>query len=263
MKKIDRGIENEIIRLYSDGYGTMKLSEKFNLHRATIQKTLKRNKIKLRKKSTTFDYDIDFFSEYNIDNCYWAGFIAADGNIRKNRDTLHIKLAVKDKDHLEKFLDNINATYNVKNNKENSYSYININGAWFVKDLKNNFNITPQKSLTLKFPTKMPVEFIPHFIRGYFDGDGSISKHSGIYKITQINFVGTEDVLNYFKNHFYYCLGVRLKSKNKFPPLHNAGNTYIIGYSGVNAIKILEHLYLKSSHTNRLNRKYNKYKEFV
>lgn len=33
--------------------------------------------------------------------------------------------------------------------------------------------MTPNKSLTLKFPN-IDVQFIPDFIRGFFDGDGSV-----------------------------------------------------------------------------------------
>ena len=35
--------------------------------------------------------------------------------------------------------------------------------------------LTPRKSKTLKFP-EMPEEFQEHFIRGFFDGDGSVFK---------------------------------------------------------------------------------------
>lgn len=32
----------------------------------------------------------------------------------------------------------------------------------------------PNKSLILKFPTTLPNELVNDFIRGYFDGDGSV-----------------------------------------------------------------------------------------
>lgn len=35
----------------------------------------------------------------------------------------------------------------------------------------------PNKSLKLKFPTTVPDKLIRHFVRGYFDGDGSIAKN--------------------------------------------------------------------------------------
>ena len=33
---------------------------------------------------------------------------------------------------------------------------------------------TPRKSLTLEFPKFIPKHLMSHFIRGYFDGDGSV-----------------------------------------------------------------------------------------
>src|SRR3990167_7821339 len=38
-----------------------------------------------------FKCNEDFFGVPNILNSYWAGFIAADGNIRKDTNTLRIK----------------------------------------------------------------------------------------------------------------------------------------------------------------------------
>jgi intein-encoded DNA endonuclease-like protein len=60
----------------------------------------------------------------------------------------------------------------------------------------------PRKSLILRFPTKeqVPQHLIKHFIRGYFDGDGSIGL---VKKHTQgfVNFVGTKNMLlNIIKN---------------------------------------------------------------
>jgi hypothetical protein len=46
----------------------------------------------------------------------------------------------------------------------------------------------PRKSLTLQFPTsdQVPDHLLPHFIRGYFDGDGSITRIKGKNRQTVI-----------------------------------------------------------------------------
>ena len=51
----------------------------------------------------------------------------------------------------------------------------------------------PNKSLTLQFPTEeqVPKELQRHFIRGYFDGDGCITKKG------QISFIGSDCFINY------------------------------------------------------------------
>lgn len=254
MKKTNSEIEKDIVKLYKNGASNFVLSGKFNVNRATIQRILIRNNILLRKKTPLLKYNVNFFKNFNENNCYWAGFIAADGCIRSERNALEIKLKSTDSNHLEKFLKEIESEYKVKYYKD--YSAISINGEWFVNDLKSNFRIIPRKSLRLKFPRHIPSEFVSHFIRGYFDGDGSISGHPG--KTIQINFVGTYNILNTFRKYFKYILNIKLNSGNDVPPLQNIGNVYSLAYSGKNAKKILDLLYMNCK-SNFLERKFYKY----
>lgn len=62
-----------------------------------------------------------------------------------------------------------------------------------VNDLKR-LGCTEQKSLNLTFPTKeqVPPHLLHHFIRGYFDGDGSISLYNNDY---HVSIVGTESFI--------------------------------------------------------------------
>jgi hypothetical protein len=55
----------------------------------------------------------------------------------------------------------------------------------------------PRKSLELKFPEINDV-LLPHFVRGYFDGDGCASVHNKKQKTPQLrlSFIGTEDFLS-------------------------------------------------------------------
>ena len=45
----------------------------------------------------------NYFESYTLENCYYAGFIAADGNIDKNLKKITITLSNKDKGFLENF----------------------------------------------------------------------------------------------------------------------------------------------------------------
>lgn len=53
---------------------------------------------------------------------------------------------------------------------------------------------TPRKSLTINLIPDIKKEFIPSFIRGYFDGDGSIYQ-TGKIKMWRISFTGTKNFL--------------------------------------------------------------------
>lgn len=133
----------------------------------------------------------DFFANDNPASCFWAGFISADGNICKKKDSnswaLTIVLKYSDKHHLEKFLQDLNSNhkiydYEVVSERPSSkgkifkYSRLSICSNKLCIDLENRFNITPRKSLTYKFPQRLKnSSLISHFLRGQFDGDGSIS----------------------------------------------------------------------------------------
>ena len=51
MDKTPESIKLKIIELYNNGFGTTEISKECNIHRATVQRILLRNNIKLRKRS--------------------------------------------------------------------------------------------------------------------------------------------------------------------------------------------------------------------
>ena len=158
------------------------------------------------KKKREFLVNDNFFELPNLINSYWAGFIAADGNISKDFKYLSIGLASKDKIHLENFLNDLNSNYKISSFKvKNKYdtSSIKIMSEKICSDLKFNFNITDNKSLTLIPPNITDIDLIHSFIIGYIDGDGSI----GLYKdkdreYLQISLLGTKKICEWIKNIF-------------------------------------------------------------
>jgi len=253
--------ELDIINDYKSGVSNGELAIKYNVHRVTIGRILKRNGIKLHKNKSFILCNKDFFNTYTNESCYWAGFILADGNIRKKRNSLQIKLATVDKEHLFNFLNSIKCDeyYRVKEyNYEHSYVSLTISLDEFKNNLFKNFEIGPQKTYSAIISEKIPKDKIKHFIRGYLDGDGSITKTT----VPSVSFVGTIKVIGYLTNYFKNDLNVELKSKNDVPPINNLKNGVgAISYSGKNAKKILTELYNDINSNIFLKRKYDKYKE--
>lgn len=249
-------MKNDIVQLYNLGHGTMELAKKFNVsNRGMIAKVLTDAGIKLRKKSPVSKYDVNFFKEYNADSCYWAGFIAADGGIRYSRDSVDIKLAKKDLDHVVKFSKAIK--YNGTVGLCEKTCSISVSGKWFVEDLGNNFGVFPRKTYTIEISNKIPKELLHHFIRGYFDGDGCVT----ITSCPTISFTsGSQKLLYQLIDIFHDDLEVRLKTKTKKPQLKES--TQAISYSGRNAKKILDWIYDDSNATIRMNRKYDRYVDY-
>ena len=126
----------------------------------------------------------DFFDIINTEEkAYILGFFYADGtNCELNGELIGISFTQleQDVDILEKIKSAMNADYNFyscvqKTNEKIKYKF-SINSKKLSKRL-SELGAPPRKSLILKFPNKdifKSEDLIRHFIRGYFDGDGSI-----------------------------------------------------------------------------------------
>jgi len=136
----------------------------------------------------------DFFGKTNEDSAYYAGFIAADGNISKNIKKLTITLQKRDQIILEEFNKKLQSTYKIRNCYSSGFpvSNLTVSSEKICLNLIKKFNITPCKSLTLKPPKIKNKKLIDCFIKGYLDGDGSVyyNEKSGLH----ISFLGTKDL---------------------------------------------------------------------
>ena len=102
------------------------------------------------------------------------GLFFADGCVAKNGSSL--VLGSIDEELVDIFCKLLfigNSSKRVYQRNRKSFWVASASRVALVKDLIE-LGCTPQKSLTLKFPS-IPLEICSHFIRGYFDGDGCIS----------------------------------------------------------------------------------------
>ena len=97
------------------------------------------------------------------------------------------------------------------------------------------YGIVNCKSLILQFPTNLPKPLVRHFIRGYFDGDGTVGVYDG-----QLKFRITSSPM--FANSLQDILiGELGLSKTK---LNEEGQARSLSYSGNRQVsKILDYLY--------------------
>lgn len=128
----------------------------------------------------------DFFETIDTETkAYWLGFIYADGCIVEDRQ-VNILLAGYEKDHLAKYKQALEAEHPIeerwdtirdKNRPVRIQHNVKIRvcSRKLVGDLIDK-GCHSRKSTTLVFPTLKQVseKMRRHFIRGYFDGDGSI-----------------------------------------------------------------------------------------
>ena len=130
-------------------------------------------------KKSIYHCNYDYFETIDAeDKAYWLGFIYADGNINKAERTLTINLQGKDNSHLVKLNKCINGNFPVKvfEQKHGDKSYlmcqILVYSTKMAKDLINN-GVFPNKTEKSQFPV-LRDDLVRHFIRGYFDGDGTV-----------------------------------------------------------------------------------------
>lgn len=190
-------------------------------------------------KKREFEVNDTFFHIPNKLNSYYAGFIAADGNIRKDTENvLTISLASKDKEALTTFIDYLQSNYNVKDGIFNSrypYSYLSITSIDICQDLRYNFNITPQKSFTLVPPNLDDKDLIDSYIVGLIDGDGCIGITGSRF---YISLMGTLEIITWVKYRFEEILGKDISN-----PFHISDkNSYTLRISDKNA-RILYNYY--------------------
>lgn len=222
---MEKEIRNQkIIELYKENNSMCKIAEILSISSKTVNDILKDNNIEIRRKHSKINEN--YFENSNTEkSAYWAGFIAADGyiyhpNKGKSQSKLTIELSIKDKNHLLKL--GIDLGKNITDYDKHNSCKLSISSNKICKDL-NQYKIHQNKSLTLQFPDNIDKDNIHHFIRGYFDGDGSFTK---IYDI-----IGTESFLKSLINilpfkcehSFYkpkdensYYLRIRTKSLKDF-----------------------------------------------
>lgn len=136
-----------------------------------------------------YTYNESFFSVVDTEEkAYWLGFITADGGIRKNKRVLLLELSSKDRGHLEKFAYVIGVPVkdryrlDKRSGKINSMSFVQVNSKVICTQLIC-LGVKPNKTfdITEEVFTHLEDSLIPHFIRGLFDGDGTVGYYSNGY----------------------------------------------------------------------------------
>jgi len=121
----------------------------------------------------------DFFKVWSPDMAYILGFWWADGCMPRNKKYFNILVQERDGYLLQNMLTSMGSNYKVYTVfKENKfYKYIAIYSPEINKDIEK-LGGCPNKSKIIGFPN-VPKKYTCDFIRGYWDGDGTIVKRKG------------------------------------------------------------------------------------
>ena len=146
--------------------------------RAKVLK-LRRDKEVSRLLGCKYSINSSFFSKWNYDMAYVVGLFCADGNMNGSSKTLSIYLHKDDEYLLYQILEKMESEHKVR--RDDNVSILAVNNIHMYNDLLK-LGIVPNKSKTLKCPD-IPLQFIPSFIRGVLDGDGSVDSKRKRMKI--------------------------------------------------------------------------------
>jgi intein-encoded DNA endonuclease-like protein len=197
-------------------------------------------------------YNENFFKSWSAEMAYVLGLIYTDGNlhIRKNNSGYELgvlSFAQKEKELVEKFLQlmNCNATirFTEKRERRNTTAgelyYFSIGNNDIANDLMK-LGITPNKSLNMNFP-EIPDDYLRHFIRGFFDGDGSVYlEHNKSIRVKLLS--GSKTFISTL-NQKLIEKGFSDRSVNGGTP--STPNAYFIRYnSDIEVLKFYEYLFV-------------------
>ncbi len=241
-----------------NGLSFIQISDLLKIGRRSIRKWMKSVNYEIINTHNSLRVREDLFKDIlTEEDAYWLGFIYADGYIA-NDGQFEISLKDSDYTHLLKLatfcdFDKLKVKSKQKTNFPNCFRCRMSFATQHLKERFNNIGIVPRKSLILTFPTFLKKDLERHFIRGYFDGDGSISlvKLKTKSPAKSVSLLGTKEFLETVLNVLNFKT-ISLKKDKR-----HQNNTYSINFNRKDGIKFLDYMYKDSN--IYLERKYNKY----
>lgn len=226
-------------------------------YNCTVAYILKENGIQARSLSETnrlYSLNEHYFDKIDTPNkAYILGFLYADGCNSPSGRTVKLQLQEKDKEILNKIkieMQNDSPLEFTEARGKTGRTYIlHINSKYIARILAD-YGMVPNKSYVLQFPRWLDKELLSHFMRGYYDGDGSISKSgNGV----QCSLVSSEFFCDSFSD-LLNSMGIA----HKLHEATDSGRTKIIKISTQSEVKkFLDWIYKDAD--LYMERKYIKY----
>lgn len=286
----------QIVKLYKEEQSTPEIAENFQISTRTIRKRLKERGVELRpldeainkalargryknRNSINASIKLDFFEQMTVELAWFLGAVCSDGSIGSNygpnKSTRSFSLASIDRDFVEK----LGALVGLSPSKSMSSTYdkpiwtLRCSNKHFVNHLKG-LGIHSNKSSTVTIPEAIRPELMRHFIRGYFEGDGCVSKTSKGTLRFSLSSKSRELIMSVAKIlHQQAGIGIcgkRYSRSHVNPPNCPCLTVYVVKEQRADLImykietsafgmieKLFRYLYEDVDEANRMNRKFN------
>lgn len=248
--------KDNVEKMYLDGMSTNEIGKIYNCYGSTILNHLKRWGVPIRKQryNALYKTDVDYFSKIDTEEkAYWIGLLLSDGHLSKSGTLM---LYMKDLDIIEKLKKSLKSEHPIRYDKYGNPG-INIKCMEYYEDL-TNIGFHNRKSYFIdldKVLSNIPKHLLHHFVRGLFDGDGSIK----VYKYPYLNkpqyhlgFTGLKNVCEFVKS--YLNIDRKLIKESNI--------TYTCVTRDINKIREIYNILYKDS-TIYLNRKYETFQKKI
>lgn len=267
--------QKDFIKEFYENNGINFCIENLNLPKSTISSIARRLNLNVKKniarknmskKNINID-DYKYVTDHRI--AYILGLIWTDGHVsfaNNNSKTPIVKHSCVTYDSMNSnsiFKELGWKSFESENKKSIGKNNMTIN--WISSRelgdylINNNFR---DKSKGTEIYKNICFSVLSHFLRGILDGDGciTISKSGKKYKQTAIYFSSTYDQDWYFLTKILDNLKIEYKHRLLVDNLGKSSQIYINKSQSIN--NLCEYIY-KDSEFSRLERKYDKYQEFL
>lgn len=164
--------EAKLLDMYDAGIPVEEIGKKFGIKPNGIYYYLKKIGREVNRRQRKYDCNDNLFRESTEKGLYWLGFCVADAHAQGNE--VQLQLARKDREAIEGFKKALETDHPIYDYWERLFpvSKIYVTSDQLAADLLA-FNV--------KKLMEMPAATVHHFIRGLFDGDGSVTCRDYVY----------------------------------------------------------------------------------
>lgn len=260
--------KDDIISKYQNNETLVDIANLYGINYDTIRNVLIKNNVPLREikevkyiRDRRFQNELDihkinnrlftlnhnYFKNWSEDMAYILGFIYADGCVKKT--ALMIELNNVDIKLLNEIKHKLEYTGELKDRPKTRSTRLVMKSCILTDDLKE-LGVFENKSKTIRMPN-VPEEYVKDFIRGVFDGDGSI----GIHMKTQIRVrfhSGSKLFLEDLLEAIYNIFNIEKVKISK----DSRNECYSICYSTNSSKKFFNYVY-SNDNCMKCERKYN------
>ncbi len=284
IRKIDLPKEKLYELYYEQKLSLQKIGKLYGKPREDIHRRMRIYGFKSRTKSDAWKHrgtegvykiNENFFYNWSNKMAYVLGIILTDGNVATSNGC--ISISMKEGDHLKKIKKMLNSEHPVKYDKAKDI-YIFGFTRKKISDKLFELGITSKKSMKVEFPD-VPDKYLSHFIRGVFDGDGSVffelsgkiplrvSSPNGSVSFEpiiaksplRVSFTsGSKAFMTALESKLHSHAGLR--RRNIYKTLRKR-MSYYIRYCHNDSLEFFDYIYEETDESMRLERKYQKFLE--